>query len=180
MKSQTDKLTGLWRAAKSAGWWIPHRNICWVSERHSILRRDERGRLHADGGPACAYPDGWAIYAWHGVRVPEKVITAPESLDPAKVIAEPNAEIRRVMIDRVGMDRILRELKAKMLHRDRTGRLYRLKIPGDEAVVAVRVKDPSTDREYWLRVPPQITRARDAVAWTFALPSKEYKPGVES
>ena len=34
---QTSKLSGLWELAHSAGWALPHENICWVSERHHIL-----------------------------------------------------------------------------------------------------------------------------------------------
>ena len=70
LTEQTEKLSGLWMLAKSAGWALPHQNICWVSERHNILERDERGRLHSMSGPACAYPDGWGIYAVHGVPRP--------------------------------------------------------------------------------------------------------------
>jgi hypothetical protein len=77
LTSQTARLSGLCELAQSAGWALPHENICWVSERHHLLARDDRGRLHALDGPACAYPDGWAIYAVHGVRVPGYVIERP-------------------------------------------------------------------------------------------------------
>ena len=33
---------------------------------------------------------------------------------------------------------------------------------------------------YWLRVPPTITRAREAVAWSFNLPEEQYQPAEES
>src|SRR4029077_18916000 len=80
LEAETEKLAGLWGLAVSAGWAIPHKNICWVSERHNVLLRDERGRLHSLGGPACAYPDGWAIYAVHGARVPEFVVERPQEI----------------------------------------------------------------------------------------------------
>ena len=51
------------------------------------------GRLHGEGGPAVAWPDGFAIHAWHGVRVPADVVERPGVLDPAGVIAEPNIEL---------------------------------------------------------------------------------------
>ena len=35
-------------------------------------------------------------------------------------------------------------------------------------------------KEYWLRVPPTMTRARDAVAWTFDLAPDDYVPVQES
>lgn len=37
-----------------------------------------------------------------------------------------------------------------------------------------------TFKEYFLRVPPSITRARDAVVWTFGMRPSQYKPDLES
>ena len=33
-----------------------------------------------------------------------------------------------------------------------------------------------THKEYFLRVPPAITTAQEAVAWTFSMNSEEYQP----
>ncbi len=45
------------------------------------------------------YPDGWGVYALHGVRVPkELVLTLPEQLKVSEwVVKQTNAEIRRAM-----------------------------------------------------------------------------------
>ena len=37
LENQTEKLRGLFEWAQSAGWGLPHKNICWVSERHNSL-----------------------------------------------------------------------------------------------------------------------------------------------
>ena len=79
IEEETKQLDGLLALSKSAGWALPYRDICFVSERHTTLLRDERGRLHAEDGPAVRYPDGWAVWAWHGVRVPQEVIEASAS-----------------------------------------------------------------------------------------------------
>ena len=71
LKNETEKLSGLWQVSKNAGWYLPHENICWVSERHNFLSRDEQGRLHNEHGMALTYPDGWGIYSLHGVRFKE-------------------------------------------------------------------------------------------------------------
>ena len=73
LDEETQKLSGLWKVSKNAGWFLPHENICWVSERQSELRRDEQGRLHSDQEMAIKYPDGWGIYALDGVRLPEEL-----------------------------------------------------------------------------------------------------------
>ena len=181
----TAPLHGLWEIAESAGWWLPHAKLCWVSERPNRLRRDAQGRLHSGDGLAIGYPDGWGVYAWHGVRVPEHVILRPDTLTATKILAEPNTEVRRVMIDRVGPERFVLESGARPIHQDDVGSLYRIDVPEDEPVVLVHVTNstPEQDgsvRKFFLRVPPQMSRAREAVAWTFAMKEKEYDPAVES
>ena len=186
LDDQTRKLAGLWELAQSAGWALPHANICWVSERHNVLVRDDRGRLSNLAGPACAYPDGWAIYAVHGVRVPADVIeTAADKFTRERILEEPNAEIRRVLIERVGHERFLSLTEAKPIHDDRCGKLYRINLPNDEPIVLIEVVNSTPEPEgyfkhYFLRVPPQIATAREAVAWTFGMKAQEYLPGVET
>ena len=186
LDDQTRKLAGLWELAQGAGWALPHANICWVSERHNVLVRDDRGRLSNLAGPACAYPDGWAIYAVHGVRVPADVIeTAADKFTRERLLEEPNAEIRRVLIERVGHERFLSLTEAKPIHDDRCGKLYRINLPNDEPIVLIEVVNSTPEPEgyfkhYFLRVPPQIATAREAVAWTFGMKAQEYLPGVET
>jgi hypothetical protein len=172
LTNQIETLQGLIALAKHAGWALPCRNTCWVSERHTTLNRDDAGRLHSEDSPAVGYPDGWSIYAWHGVRVPKRVITSPESLTTQEINTEANAEIRRVMLERFGYQRYLLESGAKRIAVDELGELYRTEVPDDEPLVMVKVKNstPEPDgsfKDYWLRVPPGIQKARDAVAWTF-------------
>src|SRR5207244_1295263 len=47
LEDETDKLEGLWKIGRSARWWLPHARMCWISERHTIVRRDERGRVYS-------------------------------------------------------------------------------------------------------------------------------------
>jgi hypothetical protein len=190
---QTAKLSGLWELAQSAGWALPHQKICWVSERHHVLLRDNRGRLHCESGPAVAYPDGWAIYAVHGVRVPRYVIEHPHEIDIARIGAVRNAEVRRVMIDRYrhgeevsGSAAFIRDAGGERLdHDERFGTLWRRNVPGDEPIVMIEMVNstPEPDgrrKRYWLRVPPNMTTAHEAVAWSFNVPAKDYAPKVET
>ena len=139
--------------------------------------------MHCENGPALQYPDKWGIWAWHGVRVSQRIIEEPESVKAKDILAEQNAEIRRVMVERVGMERFLHEAAASSIHHHEMGELYSIDLPGDpEGVLrAVKVKDPSTGRIYFLRVPPSIGRADDAVAWTFGFETaKQYSPVSET
>ena len=187
---QTKRLDGLWGVARAAGWWLPHERICWVSERHNICSLDAEQRLHAENGPAVGYPDGFAIWASHGVRVPQQVIEAPATLEPAAILGEQNVEIRRVMIERFGVDRLLRETESELVDADvdqygRPRELRRISLRDDEPVVMVQVANSTAEpdgsfKDYWLRVPPDVETAAAAVAWTFDVPADEYAPVVET
>ena len=180
----TSRLKPTFDAAKHCGWSILFWDWAFVSAKPSCIHRDEQGRLHCESGAAVHY-EGFDVFAIHGVRVPEKVIIAPQSLTPAEIDAEKNAEVRRVMIERYGQDHYLMESNAKEIHRDEFGVLYRKEIAGDEALVMVKVVNstPEPDgrfKDYFLRVPPTITRAREAVAWTFGKAEADYQPVAQS
>ena len=185
LTKQTDKLAGLTELAHSAGWALPFRDICFVSERHDVVKQDERWRLHCETGPAVHYPDGFQIFAWHGVRVPEAAImTPPEQITLDTVLAEQNAEVARVWMRRAGAH-IWDDPRVQKLHSDIDGagqprELLRVAMPTGQPVTIVRVKCPSTGGEYRLRVPPTMTRCDESVAWTFRMKVDEYAPVAET
>jgi hypothetical protein len=180
-----ERLQGHMHAAQACGWWWPFHDAVILTERPRVLHRDPAGRLHCPHGPALAYPDGFAVWAWHGVRVPADMIDHPEALTIERIRAERNVEVRRVMLERYGQARYLRDAGAKQVHADHTGVLWRCEIPGEEPLVMVEVRDSTlapdgSRRAYWLQVPPGTRTARQAVAWTFGLGEDEYAPTVES
>jgi hypothetical protein len=157
--------------------------------------RDNRYRLHCTDGPALQFKDGWSVYSWHGLRVNEQIIKHPETITIQGIQGEQNAEIRRVMMERFGLQRYIRESGAKMLHRDDWGTLWRAEVPNDVPLVMVQVVNSTpepdgTFHEYFLRVDPQLRpllegnrfgspqelTARNAIASSFGLRGEEYAP----
>ena len=149
--------------------------------RPRVLLRDAEGRLHSATGKAIEYHDGWGFWAWHGVRVPEEVILYPDDLIGQDWRQAKNAEVRRVMQERMG-SRFVSELGGVVIDSNPRGTLYEVALPNDPEPVAryVQVQDGSTQRQYFLRVPPTIQSAAEAVAWSFGLPGKEYSPAQET
>jgi hypothetical protein len=177
----------MWRdLSQSCCWWWCFENYVVISERPTACHMTEQeGRLHCEDGPALAFADGYGLWRWHGVAVAEDVVTHPEQITVARIDAENNAEVRRVMLERYGEARYLQDSGAKPIHRDKSGVLFRKEIPGDEALVMVRVVNSTAEpdghfKSYYLRVPPTIETARAAVAWSFGMESKDYKPAVET
>jgi hypothetical protein len=182
---EADRLEGLSEVARAAGWWWPFRGAVILTERPRVLGRDDEGRLHSDDGPAVAYPDGFSIWASHGVRVPRQVVEAPETLTVAQIVGEENAEVRRVMMERFGHERYLRESDAKLVQQDNFGKLWRVEFANDEPLVMVECLNstPEPDgsvKTYFLRVPPSETTARGALAWTFDVASESYELEVQT
>ncbi|MFJ4971149.1 DUF6745 domain-containing protein [Streptomyces sp. NPDC088755] len=176
-----DRLTGLAEVARNAGWWWPYENAVVITERPEVLHRDEAGRLDHGEGPALAYRDGFALYAWRGMPVPAAFLAELASLTPQRIREEENAELRRVMLEYYGYDRYLTESGAEPVHRDETGILWRIALEGDEDVAMVEVVNSTpepdgTHRTYWLRVPPATCTAKEGVAWTFGLDGAAYAP----
>lgn len=178
-------LEGLAEVARAAGWWWPYERLVVLCERPAELHRDEPGRLHRGDGPALGFPDGFALHAWRGMPIPADFVRTLAGLTAERIRDEDNAELRRVMLEYYGYDRYLADVGAEPLHRDETGILWRIDLPGDEPVVMVEVVNSTpepdgTYRTYYLRVPPDTRTARAGVAWTFGLTEDEYRPEKET
>ena len=153
LSEQTHKIAGISAVAQSANWWLPHANICWISERHHVLNRDDRGRLHCEDGPALAYPDGFSIHSWHGVTVDRQVIEQPQSQTVEQINGEQNEEIKRVRIERFGWQRYLTNINAQVIDSRRNDvecTREALMQAGDMRVLVCHC--PSTARVYALEV----------------------------
>jgi hypothetical protein len=144
-----------------------------------ILRLDG-DLLHSADGPAVEWPGGSRFWFWRGVEVPERAVMRPESLTRRDALEEPDLETRRALIERMGAPRFFFGAPARVRHIDRGRTLWEVEVPGDEPVVAVQVRCPSTGHDYTLRVPPDITTCDEALAWTFNLPPNGYLPRVET
>lgn len=167
----------------------PYKGICFVSDFPTAINIDDRGRLHNESGPAISYPDSYSVYAIHGVRLEggrEKYIQDRSTITVEAIEAESaNAEIRRVMVDMYGLENYLKDSGSEKIHEDDFGVLFRKTQTGDEDLVMVKVVNstPEPDgsyKDYFIRVPPTVKTAREAVAWTFGLDPEKYQPLVQT
>ncbi len=177
--------------ATSSGWWWPMRGVCVLTERPTVLRRDAEGRLHSEDGPAIAYPDTWAIHAWHGLRVPPDLI-AGWPLE--RIMAEPNTELRRAAVEVIGWDRFVvaasLSLVATAADPGNPGQqlaLYelpdRLQVYGRTRVRLLLCTNGSPERDgtrrrFGLTVPAEIDDALSAAAWTYPVVSRKQYAGM--
>ncbi len=170
------------KLASCCGWFWPMKEICIMTARPTTVATDSVGRLHNEKGPCLSYADGWKMHAVHGTIVPPRLTSFLREQTFDAIAVERNVEVRRMMLDIYGVERFLRESGAEMIQKDECGALYirRLDVEQDPVMIVCVVNStPEPDghyRRYFIRVPPHVRTAREAVAWTFGLSADEYKP----
>ena len=165
-----------------SSYWLGEKEA-WLVRKPVRLHRDKRGCFHNATGPCVQYQDGWGWYAWHGVYVPEKLILSPEQVTREEWVQERNVEVRRAIQERLGSERFIQLVGGICIHKNRRGKLIQIKLGvRDPDLVAhyVQVRDSSTSRHYYLRVPPWINSVDEAIAWTFGLSARDYQPGQKT
>jgi hypothetical protein len=170
---------------RSCGWVYFFENMCFVSARPEVHTEvDDRSinRLHCETGPAMKFNDGWNIWAWHGVRVPQDVIERPETITEDAIFAEPNAEVRRVMIERYGKGKLLSSKRLKLIDQNAAhlAELYTLDLGGNVGWGLLSVTCHTTGKTTVLWANPQHRTARAALAASWGMTEQEYAPAVET
>lgn len=106
---------------------------------------------------------------WRGIPITRRIAFQADTLTAEEVMQQPNIELRRVMLERMGYQRFIEGSNAVELDHDYdpggVRRLLRINIPGDEPLVVVSFQCPSTGRQYVTRVPPDMETCHQAVAW---------------
>jgi hypothetical protein len=124
-----------------------------------------------------------------GLEVPKKMYNAkPEDIDPKAVLRERNAQVRAMLIDKIGLDRIVKKCKGKVIHKTQGYQLIDFKVRydkhdhlGDRPDKVLRVLScpcPSTKSKYFLNIPPTddfktCLKARNGTFTSFEPNAKE-------
>ena len=125
--------------------------------------------------------------------VPAFVVVRPDWITLKHIDEEDNAEVRRVMIERYkygseihGSAAYILDAGGKKLdHDERFGTLWNRDVKDDEPIRMIEVINSTREpdghfKTYWLRVPPTVKTAHEAVAWTFGKTTKDYAPQMET
>lgn len=174
------------RYAKTCGVAFCYRDMAFTADRPVRLRFDEARRLHADDGAALAWSDGYGVYAWHGYRIPDThhwIIADKARLTVQAAMAERNAELRRIMLEIVGFERVAAELGAAVVDQDvncgQPRRLLRAEVGGETLailhVVNGSLEPNGTRREFHLGALSEARTCHEAVAMSYGRASHSYQ-----
>ena len=157
------------RCAIAAPFRVMHEEFCIVSDFPEILKVDDENRPHCETGPSHRWRDGWSLYHWHGVSIPAEWVEDKKNLTAKTALTWPNIEQRRAACEIIGWDRILSELKARVIDEDddpQVGTLVEVSLPdaGKERFLRVVC---GTGRRFSIPMPRHIKTALQGQAWSY-------------
>lgn len=130
-----------------------------------------------NGAPEKGVKNGKRLYFLRGIRVPKKIIDG--KYDAKFILSYPNVTIRSEMIKRYGINRIIQELQGETIEKNEEYELLRFPMPGgigeNKYMQVLKMKCPSTQIWYALRVPPECQNIHEAVNWTYGLSLREIR-----
>ena len=175
--------------ALSASYWWPNRDFVMVCDTPTILHVEAAAgqhHMHCETGPSVAWADGWGLYSWRGTQVPRDLIET--GWDIERIMAEPNTEIRRCAIEKMGWDQFINAAGMKLADEapdpGNPGQMLRLyDVPENVLDLPIRVlvahnatrERDGTRHTFGLTTPMDCKTAISAAAWTFNLTENEYK-----
>lgn len=163
---EPDKYNLFCNYMRQVGWMFPYEGIAIAILRPQI-RWNSAGEIHGEGIPAIEFPDGFGVYAYRGIHLPaEYGKLHPTNWRAEWLLEQRNAELRRVLIQGIGYDRICQDLQAKECDRWQEYTLLQIESEIDvEPIHLLKMTCPSTNFIHALRVPPDISSAREAIRW---------------
>jgi hypothetical protein len=92
----------------------PLDDFCVLSQHFDYCKMKNE-RLHCEDGPSIHY-EGFDIYSLNGVNVPEWLVkTQWNEIDCKLLLKEQNAEIRREIVRKAGIEKVCTDLSAKCI-----------------------------------------------------------------
>ena len=122
--------------------------------------------LHNDNGPAIAYSDGFSVWALNGVRVTKEIAETPaEKLNSKLILEEKNAEVRREIVRKIGIEKVCKDLNAKIIDRWEDYELLELDLQDGRKRPYLKMKNPSIKTYHIEGIAPNIKTVQEALVW---------------
>ncbi len=97
--------------------WYPFHDVVLAVEPPMCVYH--QGVPHREDGPAVTWRDGVRSWYLNGVLVPRRIVEASrEELQAQEVLKATNAEVRREIVRKIGIERVCRDLGAQCVDRE--------------------------------------------------------------
>lgn len=175
---------------KTSLWWWLLPEIAIACERPVFVLEERDPTQIQSEGEVLRFRDGFSVHVSRGSPIPAWLEDSPHLITHKHIERQQNIEIRRIMLERFGIARYLKESGAIQANVDDTGVLWRRAYPArngrnEHVLMYVEVINGTAEpdghfRHYFLRVPPWVITARQGVAWSYGLTVEEYRPVIRT
>jgi hypothetical protein len=143
------------------------KGLAVISRRPKHIKFNSRGQLHNDGGAAIEWRDGWKQFYLNNVIVTEEIAVTPaEFLDPKLILKTNNADVKREIVRKIGIERVILKLGGKTIDSWNGYELLRLDISEMRIKPTfLKMKNPSIGTYHIEGVPPGIMTCKGALSW---------------
>ena len=130
---------------------VLYEKAAFVCVRPIAVHRNKEYVLHNPNGMAIEWRDGYGEYYLNGVQVTEEIVMTPaEQLDAHLVVKEKNVEVRREIVRKVGIEKVCKDLGAKVIeegldHCGQPCQLLGLDLGDGRIRPYIKLKNPSVD-----------------------------------
>ena len=143
----------------------PFEDFIVISEKPTKIKMKNM-ILHNENGMAVEYSDGFGVYSLNGVRVTKEIVETPaEQLDPQLILKEQNAEIRREIVRKIGIERVCQKLGAKTIDKKYGYELVGLSLGDNRIRPYLKMINPSTNTFHLEGISPEIKTIDQALTW---------------
>ena len=159
-----EKLEGLVTVANNCAfaWTFP--DVVVFCQPPVEIHRNAAGQLHCETGPAITFADGWGVWALNGVRVTQEIVETPANqLDPKLILTTQNAEWRREIVRKIGIERVCLALNAECVDKEGDYELLMLSLGDRRRRPYLKMRNPSIGVFHIEGVSPQCRTVQQAL-----------------
>jgi hypothetical protein len=170
-----------YKATTELGFVYPLDEACVVAQKPEAIHL-VNSRLHNPNGPAVKYTDGFQLYSLNGVRVPDWLVETPANELKAEALIKSaelkNVEVRREFIRKIGIERCLAQLHAKVINKEGDYELLQVNVIDNSPRTYLKMRNPSVPEVWHVEaVAPQCETVQQALNWRrYQDPKKSWKP----
>jgi hypothetical protein len=144
--------------------WITTEQVIALTRPRIKLHGEQ---LHSDRGPAVSWPEGGQQYYFlNDVHVPREIVETPaRELDARLMLREQNAQVRREIVRKIGIEQICQALGAECIDRQGDYELLLLDLQDGRMRPYLKMKNPSVGVYHIEGVAPECRTVAEALAW---------------
>lgn len=141
-----------------------YENVAFVCIKPCKVNRNENGDLHCIDGLAIAWRDGYGEYYLNGVSVDENIVMTPANkLDSKLILNEKNAEVRREIVKKIGIEKICKDLDYKVIDMKDNYELINLNLGDNRMRPFLKMINPSIGTYHIEGVHPDCRTVEEAL-----------------